>query len=313
MQDWGWMVSPHLVYGIWSSQFLETRIRVIKNGETCVRTNMKFVQHLSQFKNESNLREWTTMIWTMLIYSFKRQFFSSGSFVCVWRQRSKIACNPWGGRRGSARGRRRDVDPSCLVSDVCRLLQVDFCRNKNESFSSRGLYWLKWNRRRAPWSQSRRLKSKAQALPEGEQAALGMESVEILITLRPQQAGILGEGLPPPDMRKDEICQMFRKFEEWMETAVASFAKQAARRILALINDSDGTNEESERLVESYKFDNLDVPDVFTHVWATKILTSLPIAWIWKRLAGRCTGPWLRTRPSAARRRRRPLRRRKLQ
>ena len=35
MQDWGWMVSPHLIYGIWSSQFLETRIRVIKNVETC--------------------------------------------------------------------------------------------------------------------------------------------------------------------------------------------------------------------------------------------------------------------------------------
>ena len=72
-----------------------------------------------------------------------------------------------------------------------------------------------------------------------------MESVEILITLRPQQAGNLGEGLPPPDMRKGEICQMFRNFQEWMETAVASLAKQAARRISALIKDSDGTNEES--------------------------------------------------------------------
>ena len=29
---------------------METRIRVIKNRETCVRTNMKFVQHLTQFK-----------------------------------------------------------------------------------------------------------------------------------------------------------------------------------------------------------------------------------------------------------------------
>ena len=38
MQDWLWTVSPHLMYGIWSSQYLETRIRVIKNGETCVRT-----------------------------------------------------------------------------------------------------------------------------------------------------------------------------------------------------------------------------------------------------------------------------------
>ena len=65
MQDWGWVVSPHLIYGIWSSQFLETRVRVIKHGETCVRTNVKFVQHLTQFKNERNLMEW--LIWTMLI------------------------------------------------------------------------------------------------------------------------------------------------------------------------------------------------------------------------------------------------------
>ena len=38
-QDWGWTVYPHLIYGIWSSQFLmETRIRVIKNGATRART-----------------------------------------------------------------------------------------------------------------------------------------------------------------------------------------------------------------------------------------------------------------------------------
>ena len=66
MQDWGWMVSPHLIDGIWSSQFLETRIRVIKNREICWWTNVKFVQHLTLFKNESNLMEWS-MIWTMLI------------------------------------------------------------------------------------------------------------------------------------------------------------------------------------------------------------------------------------------------------
>ena len=36
---------------------LGTRIRVIKHGETCVRTNVGFVQHLTQFKNESNLME----------------------------------------------------------------------------------------------------------------------------------------------------------------------------------------------------------------------------------------------------------------
>ena len=37
-QDWGWMESPHLIFGIWSSQFFtETRIRVIKNGDTRAR------------------------------------------------------------------------------------------------------------------------------------------------------------------------------------------------------------------------------------------------------------------------------------
>ena len=105
-----------------------------------------------------------------------------------------------------------------------------------------------------------------------------MESVEILSTLRPWQAGNLGEALPPPDMRKDEICQMIRKFQEWMETAVASFVKQAARCILPVIKDSDGTNEESEglaRLAGSYKLDNLDVPDVFTHVQLVRVVRDL--------------------------------------
>ena len=38
-QDWGWTVYSRLIYGIWSLQFFtETRIRVIKNGETRSRT-----------------------------------------------------------------------------------------------------------------------------------------------------------------------------------------------------------------------------------------------------------------------------------
>ena len=105
-----------------------------------------------------------------------------------------------------------------------------------------------------------------------------MESLDILSTLRSQQAGNLGEALPPSDMRKDEICQIIQKFQEWMETAVASFAKQGARSILAVINDSDGTNEKSEglaRLAESYKVDNLDVPDVFTHAQLVRVVRNL--------------------------------------
>ena len=52
MQDWGSMVSPHLIYGIWSSQFLETRIRVLKHWESCVRINVKLILHVTRFTNK---------------------------------------------------------------------------------------------------------------------------------------------------------------------------------------------------------------------------------------------------------------------
>ena len=56
-QDWGWMVYPRLIHGIWSLQFFtETRIRVIKNGETRART--QFVQHLTNFQCERHFMEW---------------------------------------------------------------------------------------------------------------------------------------------------------------------------------------------------------------------------------------------------------------
>ena len=104
--------------------------------------------------------------------------------------------------------------------------------------------WIEVKSWESAWSRSGELKSKAQS-----QAALAMESLEIMSTLRPQQAGNLGEALPPPDMGKDEIFLSIQKFQEWMGTAVASFAKQGARSILAVINDSDGTNEKCEGLV----------------------------------------------------------------
>ena len=64
MQDWGWMVSLHLICGICSSKFfMGTRIRVFQNLETLI--NVKFVHHFTQFKNESNLREWS-MTWSKL-------------------------------------------------------------------------------------------------------------------------------------------------------------------------------------------------------------------------------------------------------
>ena len=88
MQDWGWMVYPYLIYGIWPSQFLETRIRVIKHGETCVRTNVRVVQHShsSKTKEISWNDWWFGQRW---FYFLKHQFFSPGSFVvCGWRKRS---------------------------------------------------------------------------------------------------------------------------------------------------------------------------------------------------------------------------------
>ena len=48
MQDWGWTVYPHLINGIWSSQFLETRITAIKNGETPTRTWFVSTPHTIQ-------------------------------------------------------------------------------------------------------------------------------------------------------------------------------------------------------------------------------------------------------------------------
>ena len=96
-----------------------------------------------------------------------------------------------------------------------------------------------------------------------------MESPEIMRTPRPQQAGNSGEPLPPPDMRKDEV---------FMGTAVASFAKQGARSILAVINDSNGTNEKCEgllRFAESYELDDLGVTDVFTHIQLVSVVRDL--------------------------------------
>ena len=52
-QDWSWTVYPRLIHVICSSQFFtETRIRVIKNGET--RTRTKFVSTSTNFQRERN-------------------------------------------------------------------------------------------------------------------------------------------------------------------------------------------------------------------------------------------------------------------
>ena len=68
MQDWDWTISPHLMSGIWSLQFLGTRITVLKKTGRLVNPLVKFVCPLTRFKNENNLEEWS-MIWIMLILS----------------------------------------------------------------------------------------------------------------------------------------------------------------------------------------------------------------------------------------------------
>ena len=73
--------------GIWSLQFLETRIRTEKKGETRCWTNFTFVLHLTRFRNASNLREWS-MFWIMLTLFFQSDFASRSFVVCVRRQRS---------------------------------------------------------------------------------------------------------------------------------------------------------------------------------------------------------------------------------
>ena len=56
MQNWDSIVYPHLIFWIWSSHFLKTRIRVIKNGETRSWTNGKFAKqtpHTIQKRKQS--------------------------------------------------------------------------------------------------------------------------------------------------------------------------------------------------------------------------------------------------------------------
>ena len=71
IQDWDWMIFSHLIYGIWSSQLLGTRIRVMKIRTTCQWVNVKFVfVFLTRFTITSNFKEWL-MIWIMLILFFQ--------------------------------------------------------------------------------------------------------------------------------------------------------------------------------------------------------------------------------------------------
>ena len=65
MQDWGWTVYPHLISGIWSSQFFsETRIRMINYAET---------RKIPNATENSRKDWWSKQCW---FYFLKREFFS---------------------------------------------------------------------------------------------------------------------------------------------------------------------------------------------------------------------------------------------
>ena len=120
MQDWGWMVFPLLTCGIWSLQFLETRMRTMiergdplfaviritctsnleecsmfwtrirteKNTATCQRTNVKLVLLLTRFTNASNLKMWS-MIWMMLILFTQTSHLLIRKLCCMCLQTTK--------------------------------------------------------------------------------------------------------------------------------------------------------------------------------------------------------------------------------
>ena len=86
-QDWGWTVYPHLIYGIWSSQFFkETRIRVIKKerGDLCMNL-VRVAPHRFQTRKKSN-----GMIDDLDFIFFKRALFQSGSFVVFFEDNEAV-------------------------------------------------------------------------------------------------------------------------------------------------------------------------------------------------------------------------------
>ena len=72
MQDSGWTVYPHFIYRIWSSQFFtETRIRMIKYGET--RLNLQ--------RDRKSLEK--LIIWTMLILFLQTSTLLIRKLSCI--------------------------------------------------------------------------------------------------------------------------------------------------------------------------------------------------------------------------------------
>ena len=79
MQGWGWTVYPHLI--LW-----DLIVAVLGNTNQSLKERRDPFMNKSKTKTISRNNQWFGQCW---FYSFKRQLFSSGSYVVhLWRQRS---------------------------------------------------------------------------------------------------------------------------------------------------------------------------------------------------------------------------------
>ena len=140
-------------YGIWSSQFLETRIRVIKHEETCVPNQRedRSTPHTNQKRKQSHgmindFGQWR-------LFSLKRQFFSPGSFGCLCLKTTK----QWS--RSLLRNEARQWD---MFTEHTELLLIRFSiesiwtpKSKSNALTPKinsQTYWSKGNFRCDEWN-----------------------------------------------------------------------------------------------------------------------------------------------------------------
>ena len=94
MQDERWTVYPHLTYCIWSSQFTETRVRLIKQVETCVRTKREVPTNSAQ---TSKMKEKSWIIWWS-IHLFLQTWILLVRKLCCLRLKSTKQWSRWSQR-----------------------------------------------------------------------------------------------------------------------------------------------------------------------------------------------------------------------
>ena len=136
MQDWDWMVFQHLIHGIWSLQFLGTRIRTMIERGDPLWTQVKFVFHLTRFTNASNLEEWS-MIYIMWILFLQTSNFLIWKLCCMCLKTTK----QWSRWSQREEARRWDMFPEptelllidCLIESMWTLkIQIKYIDTKNQ-------------------------------------------------------------------------------------------------------------------------------------------------------------------------------------